>query len=128
MKYAQTLLQRNKKLKKIRVFVVRHGDYVDTLAKGMAGHLNPGLSEAGQQQANDLALALADTEENPLELVVCSPLRRAALTAELIAYQHAVTPQIDTDLVAIHRGDWSGLTLKEVVFGRVCAGFVRDLC
>lgn len=23
-------------------------------------------------------------------------------------------PQIDTDLLAIHRGDWSGLSLKEV--------------
>lgn len=66
------------KLKKIRMYVIRHGEYVDTVAKGMVGHLNPGLSDNGTQQAYDLAQCLCNEEE--IKLVVCSPLRRAALT------------------------------------------------
>ena len=63
-----------KQVKKIKMFVIRHGEYEDSLAKGMVGHLNPGLSDNGTQQAYDLAQCLAS--EGDLKLVVCSPLRR----------------------------------------------------
>ena len=108
--------------KTLNLFLIRHGEYVDTVAKGMVGHLNPALSEAGLQQAADLSVCVSTglgggvsgPRSQGVDLVVCSPLRRAALTAELIAYPHALTPQIDTDLLAIDRGDWSGLPLREV--------------
>mmetsp|Transcript_16958 Transcript_16958/g.42033 ORF Transcript_16958/g.42033 Transcript_16958/m.42033 type:complete len:2141 (+) Transcript_16958:416-6838(+) len=101
-------------LKKVRLFAVRHGDYEKSIAKSMVGHLNPTLSDAGRDEAAALASWLADQEK--FALVICSPLLRAAMTAELIAaeQQNPLSPQIDSDLTAIDRGDWSGLLLSEI--------------
>ncbi|CAD7949859.1 unnamed protein product [Amoebophrya sp. A120] len=104
-------LDRSASLKKVRLFAMRHGDYEKSVAKSMVGLMNPTLSAEGMAEATALANCLAQEQ---LTLVICSPLLRTAVTAELIAAPHALTPQIDTDLVAIHRGDWSGLPLPEI--------------
>jgi broad specificity phosphatase PhoE len=66
------------------VILVRHAEKTDAGA-------DPGLSEAGQSRATDLAVALSDAD---LTHVFTSPLQRTVLTARLAAEAHAVNPEI----------------------------------
>jgi probable phosphoglycerate mutase len=53
--------------------------------EGAVGSADPELSETGRQQAASLAGYLAG---EPIDVVVCSPLRRAVQTARPLAEQH----------------------------------------
>lgn len=98
----------------LRVFLVRHGEYDGELVQGMAGHLDPQLSERGLRAARRVSELLAS---EPLEIMLFSPLVRTMQTAEIIARPHkhrGVISEINSSLVAVDRGDWSGLTPQQV--------------
>jgi probable phosphoglycerate mutase len=68
------------------------------------------LSPEGRQQAGSVASALAS---RPLIAVACSPLRRAAETAGIVAASHRLDPVIDRDFAEVDLGAWEGLTRAE---------------
>jgi len=99
---------------RVRFFLVRHANYEETMVQGMAGHLDPILSEEGFATAHRCAAFLA---KEPLEILLCSPMIRAQQTADLIARYHkgrGLMTEIDRSLKPINRGDWEGLSPKQV--------------
>eukprot|EP00929_Paragymnodinium_shiwhaense_P118247 TRINITY_DN90181_c0_g1_i1.p1 TRINITY_DN90181_c0_g1~~TRINITY_DN90181_c0_g1_i1.p1 ORF type:complete len:1344 (+),score=220.53 TRINITY_DN90181_c0_g1_i1:112-4143(+) len=98
----------------VRLFLVRHGEYDGKFVQGMAGLLDPQLNARGLEAAQRAGGFLA---EEPMSMLMFSPLLRCMQTAELIARPHkrrGLIPEINHRLKAIDRGDWSGLSPKEV--------------
>jgi probable phosphoglycerate mutase len=71
------------------------------------GRLDLPLNELGERQAASLAAFLAG---EPLVHVAASPLLRARRTAEAIASQHGLTPEIIPDLAEMDVGEMEGLS------------------
>ena len=92
------------------ILLIRHAenDYVKT--GRMAGRL-PGvhLNERGQQQARELADALAQA---PIKTLYSSPMERALETAVPIAEKLGLEVQVRAGLVEADIGEWSGMELK----------------
>lgn len=72
-----------------RIVLVRHGE----AAAGFAADADPGLSEAGREQAEAMAAALA-ADTGPLPVLV-SPLRRCRETAEPLERRWGLTASVD---------------------------------
>jgi probable phosphomutase (TIGR03848 family) len=70
------------------------------------------LSEAGQAQAEALAVRLASLE---LDAIVSSPLERCQETAQAIAGDRAVEVLTDERFGECHYGDWTGRPIAELV-------------
>lgn len=66
----------------------------------------------GEPDPDGLARAAALAGTIPADVVLCSPLRRATLTAAAIFPHQAVS--LDHRLVERHLGDWQGRTKDEV--------------
>jgi ribonuclease H / adenosylcobalamin/alpha-ribazole phosphatase len=96
--------------------LVRHGVTEHTVGKrfssGMKGQ-NPGLSDDGKAQARATADWLAPLAEE-IDVLVCSPARRARETAEIVAARLDKDVEIDDGLVEMEFGTWDGLTFAEV--------------
>src|SRR5689334_17049144 len=94
------------------LLLIRHGenDYVKT--GRMAGRLpDVHLNERGQQQAQELAEALAKA---PIRALYSSPIERAMETAEPLAAKLGLEINIRPGLLETNIGDWSGMELKAV--------------
>ncbi len=91
--------------------LIRHGD-TDAVDKVMAGTA-PGwhLNERGKQQAEDLALRLANI---PIRAIYTSPLERAIETAAPLAKSQGLVPRQVEALGEIRLGRWDGLTIDEL--------------
>lgn len=98
-----------------RVWLLRHSE-VHADWQGVAyGGLDVPLSEGGLAESARLARAFA-TE--PLERVLCSPLRRARELGERLAREARVELVLEPGLVEIDRGRWQGLRVDELVATR----------
>jgi probable phosphoglycerate mutase len=91
---------------------VRHGVTPYTIAKRYCGSSDVPLNEAGVAQAEAAAQRLA--ARAGITAVVCSPLRRARSTAELIAAAVGAAVTVDDGLRECEFGAWEGLTFGEV--------------
>lgn len=88
----------------------RHGQNVANLTKTFSYRVFDGdLTDAGRQEAQELADRLAGGAGEPIGLLACSPLRRARQTAEIIGRRLglAVTMELD-DLREINVGGLDG--------------------
>lgn len=95
-----------------RVLLVRHGQSEWNATGRWQGQADPALSPLGLRQAGMAAERLADAG---IEVVCCSPLRRAAVTAEIIAERLALPAPVPVpDLMELDVGEWSGLTHDEI--------------
>jgi probable phosphoglycerate mutase len=96
------------------LILVRHGA---TLANVHRPYLLQGLRpdldliDAGRAQARAAALALRDY---PIEALYCSPLRRAAQTAQAIGDALGLQAIEHAGLLEADLGEWAGLTWPEV--------------
>jgi broad specificity phosphatase PhoE len=95
----------------LRLILVRHGESEGNALGVLQGKLEYGLSGLGQRQAELTAAALASSGA---ERVVSSPLRRASMTAALIAEPLKLELQLDPALAEYDIGDASGLTPAEL--------------
>ena len=95
-----------------RFFLVRHGETAENLRMTYLGTRDEPLTEHGRQQARKVADALSQL---PIELIISSPLRRAADTAVLIGEACRVELQLDPRLAESSFGRWEGLTRDEVL-------------
>lgn len=95
-------------------FLLRHGATKNNLSNPpiLQGNTVDGpLSVEGIAQAQAAAAGLADQQ---LDAVYCSPLLRARETAEIVAKQHTLEPQVIADITEVDVGAWEGRTWKEI--------------
>lgn len=88
------------------VLFVRHGESTWNVQHRLPGQL-PGieLTTIGRAQAQRLAKALTLL---PLTAIISSPLARAVETAEFLAQGRVLPIQLESDLMDIELGHWSG--------------------
>ena len=94
--------------------LLRHGETVHTAERRFsgAGGDDPPLNATGEEQAAAAAAAIAG-RWSPAG-VVCSPLRRARQTADVLAAVLGAPVREVHDLRECHFGDWEGHTFAEV--------------
>jgi ribonuclease H / adenosylcobalamin/alpha-ribazole phosphatase len=92
--------------------LLRHGQTEMSVQGRFAGRGDIPLTSAGVQQAAAAAKRLAGRE---IDLVVSSPLQRAADTANAVAAAAAVPLVVDDNLAETDFGAWEGLTFAAVV-------------
>ena len=88
----------------------RHGENVANLSRTLSHRMFDGeLTQAGRRQAAELAARLGDSAGEPVSYIVCSPLRRARQTAEIIAHRlgQPVAAELE-DLRELDVGDLDG--------------------
>lgn len=80
-----------------RILWARHGQNIANISRTLSHRIFDGdLTAAGRQQAAELADRLV-THDEPIGQVVCSPLRRARQTADLIATRLGLTVAAELD-------------------------------
>ena len=92
-----------------RLILVRHAE--SEMKGGYLGRLDPSLSVQGRAQAAALARRMAGES---LAAVYSSPLKRALMTAQMIAAPHGLDVSAIADLAELDFGDWDGLTYQEI--------------
>jgi broad specificity phosphatase PhoE len=93
------------------IYLIRHGNN-DFAGKAIAGR-TPGISlnREGKRQADRLAVRLA---EEPIEVILSSPLERAIETAVPLAKRLNLDIQISDALNEIDFGDWTRQTFEHL--------------
>ncbi|MGQ4414048.1 bifunctional RNase H/acid phosphatase, partial [Streptomyces sp. SAS_269] len=94
--------------------LLRHGETPLTPQKRFSGSggTDPSLSDAGREQAQRVAAALA--RRGTVQAVVASPLARTQETARVVAARLGLDVTTDEGLRETHFGAWEGLTFGEV--------------
>jgi broad specificity phosphatase PhoE len=93
------------------ILLVRHGQTDSNVTGFYMGWFDENLNEAGYTQAHRLSSRLAGL---PIASVYTSPLRRAYITAAILAKPHKLDPKVLDDLSEIQLGDWQGLYADEI--------------
>lgn len=105
---------------KTTIYLIRHGQTVDSEEKKYKGHIDVPLSEEGVEQAKRLGNYIAGMFSNgtdsvkKLDHIYCSDLSRAVTTAEHIAQPFGLTPLIISELRERSFGRWEGMTFDEI--------------
>lgn len=94
-----------------RIFLVRHGETDWNREGRFQGKMDIPLNSLGRDQAAAAAKAL---ESADIDIVVSSPLSRAAETALSTASFAGLRVEVDEDLKEIDHGLWEGHTAEEV--------------
>src|SRR4051812_49318409 len=93
----------------MRIYLVRHASH-SLLGRVLCGRsVDIGLDAAGTRQARTLADHFAS---EPIDLIQCSPRRRARETAEEIGAAVGRRPEIAPALDEHDPGEWAGLTFE----------------
>jgi len=93
------------------LILARHGETDWNRDGRFQGHADPPLNQRGREQARALAEQL---DQEPLDAIYSSDLRRAYETAEIIGEQKGLEVLVDPELRERDVGPWTGLTLSEV--------------
>jgi probable phosphoglycerate mutase len=93
------------------LLLIRHGETAWNRVRRMQGHIDIGLNEAGQRQAQSLARALHS--ERPTA-IYASDLQRARDTAQAVADMHQLPVHIDIALRERCYGAFEGLMYEEI--------------
>ena len=94
----------------MRIIAIRHGETLLNCENRLTGWVDDDLTAKGRDQA----LAMADGLHEEFELIVSSPLLRAASTAKTIAAKHPCKIIFDADLRERNFGSLNGKTWAEV--------------
>ena len=93
------------------MWIIRHAESTWNAEGRWQGQADPPLSARGSEQAERLALRLADVD---FALLITSDLHRAAATAAGIGQRLGLDARPDPRLREIDAGHWSGLTHEEI--------------
>jgi len=93
------------------ISIVRHGQTEWNLRQRIQGSTDIPLNSTGRVQAAETGVRL---QARPWNVVVSSPLLRAAETARIIAGELGLPrPLLDADMTERHHGEMEGLTFPE---------------
>jgi 2,3-bisphosphoglycerate-dependent phosphoglycerate mutase len=95
----------------LEILVLRHGQSVADIENRHEGRADFPLTELGREQARLAAAWIAANK--PPSVIVASPLKRAAETAEIAAAACALTVEYDDGLMEMNNGVLAGLPLEE---------------
>lgn len=95
-----------------RFFLIRHGETLANREFRYIGSRDDALSSTGENQATQLAAALASLS---IAAIYSSPLQRARNTAEAIAEPCQLAVQVASELRECNFGAWEGLSRAEVL-------------
>lgn len=98
-------------MKKIDLWLTRHGETLENQRHVLQGQLPGTLSPLGWQQAEALSEQL---KEEPLDVVVCSDLARSYDTARVVAQAHGLKPVPTPLLREMDWGVYTGESLEDV--------------
>lgn len=101
-------------MRSARVILVRHVDTTWSECGRLQGSQDPPLSERGRARLDRLARFVARLAGGDRLLVLSSPLRRAACTAESIAMALGVSVQKADELREVSLGQWEGMLEKDI--------------
>ena len=93
------------------ILLARHGETQWNRDGRYQGHADPPLNDLGRTQAAALAESL---EDEALDAVFASDLRRAYETAEIVGARLGLPVEDDAGLREIAVGSWQGLTRAEI--------------
>jgi broad specificity phosphatase PhoE len=94
-----------------RLILIRHGETEWNVEGRYQGQADPPLNSRGRRQALTLTHKLSAIG---LELLVSSPLKRAAQTAQILARKFQLPIFYDQRLMEIHQGDWQTRLRSEI--------------
>ncbi len=86
------------------LFLIRHGETVSS-RKSYAGRSDVALNSHGRSQAHIIVQHLAN---QPISLILCSPLSRAVDTARPLALVRELNPVLEPLLMEFDFGDYEG--------------------
>ena len=95
----------------ITLYLVRHGETVWNKAGKYQGTADISLSELGEKQSEKTIQWFQDKK---IDKVFSSPLKRAKVTAEGIAFATKASLEIKNDLRELCFGAWEGKTFLEI--------------
>ena len=93
------------------IHLARHGQTAYNHEGRFQGHLPVPLDATGREQAAALAEVAAGVE---IVTLVCSPLRRARQTADVVAARIGLEPVQDARFAETDTGDWTGRSFADV--------------
>jgi broad specificity phosphatase PhoE len=93
------------------IYFLRHGETAASQTGGYCGTLDPALTPAGYQMAEDFADVYKSL---PWDAVFSSPLRRAVATANPLCEAAGIRMQLKEGLRELAYGQWEGKTPEEV--------------
>jgi 2,3-bisphosphoglycerate-dependent phosphoglycerate mutase len=95
----------------VRLLLARHGQTAWHRDNRYVSKTNIDIDETGREQARRLARR---AKKERLDLVLCSPLKRALETAKPSAEACGLEPRTDERLRELDFGGWEGRTLTEI--------------
>lgn len=96
----------------MKLILVRHGETIWNREGRVQGFSDIDLSDAGVDQARQLALSLKDAT---ISAIYSSPLVRAQNTARIINEFHHAPVYMEPGLMEMDQGDFEGLTFQELM-------------
>ena len=93
------------------ILLVRHGQTDSNVTGFYMGWSDEDLNDVGYTQVRCLSSRLASL---PIASVYTSPLRRAYVTAEILAEPHKLEPRVLDELIEIRLGYWQELHMNEI--------------
>jgi probable phosphoglycerate mutase len=106
------------------LLLIRHGETAWNAQRRFTTHSDVPLSEVGLRQVGAAAATLAATE---IDRIYSSPLRRARVTAEMIAARQPGRPAVVADdrLTEIDAGPFEGMTGEQLRSGPMAGDYAR---
>ncbi len=95
----------------MKIMLVRHGKTAWNGTGKIQGHSDIELDEIGIEQAKKLA---AHCPLNRVDAIYSSDLKRAQVTAEILAEKFHLSVQTMAELREVHFGDWEGKVFSEL--------------
>lgn len=111
----------------MKLLFVRHGETDWNRQEKIQGSTDTDLNEAGLHQAEELGKAF-EKEAHKIRKVYTSRLKRAKVTAEMIAKHLGATVEVLDGLEELNLGLWEGLSWSEVKarYPKEFAAFAAD--
>ena len=97
----------------MRILITRHGQTNWNVLKKVMGRCNEPLNEKGLEQAEETRNELLDKN---IDLIICSPLKRAKQTAEVINRNRNLPVIYDDRIIERDFGEFEGLETKDFDF------------
>ena len=97
----------------MEILLTRHGQTEWNVLGKVQGRADIELNEKGIQQAEETGKTLRDEE---IDLIICSPLKRAKQTADIICRNRDIPIVYDEDVIERDFGEFEGINKKEFDF------------